>query len=416
MTRRFWYWCIALATLAALSLASWGSRPASAARSHASTITVGELYPFTGTKAELSAWGTHGDAAALHDVNSHKGVMGKQLSTTTADTAGDAVDAVPALRQLLTKNPAFIVGPFSLTIEAVIRDFGPAHVPDFMVGGTTQLDHMQYPYVFRTAPSDSDEVVAMAYYAVHRGLKRAAFVFDNSANTQGLVAPLRKSYQYQGGKVVSNVTIVPDQSSYRSEVTTAFANHPNVVFIAFDEQTATTFFSNVRELGHLNVPFIGEDVIESPGYAKAMGQPAASKLLLAAAGAPPGGTAYKHFLADYQAVYHTRQPLPLSYNMYDAVVIASLAMTDAKTTDPKVWVNKILDVSNPPGQKCSTYAACVALLKAGKKINYEGATGPDDFNKYHNVFGGFAISGFNKKDQLYQRAFVSAKQVGANHG
>jgi hypothetical protein len=69
-----------------------------------------------------------------------------------------------------------------------------------------------------------------------------------------------------------------------------------------------------------------------------------------------------------------------------------------------------------PGTMCYTYASCVALLKAGKKINYSGATGPEDFNSYHNTFSGFAVSGFTPADQLTQRAYVSPAQVQANAG
>jgi hypothetical protein len=72
--------------------------------------------------------------------------------------------------------------------------------------------------------------------------------------------------------------------------------------------------------------------------------------------------------------------LPLTPDVYDGVVFAALAMTAAKTT---VWINKVTYVSNPPGVKCYTYASCVRLLKPGKKINYEGASGPEDFNQYH---------------------------------
>jgi hypothetical protein len=32
----------------------------------------------------------------------------------------------------------------------------------------------------------------------------------------------------------------------------------------------------------------------------------------------------------------------------------------------------------------------VALIKAKKKINYEGASGSIDFNKFHNTFGPYA--------------------------
>ena len=44
-------------------------------------------------------------------------------------------------------------------------------------------------------------------------------------------------------------------------------------------------------------------------------------------------------------------------------------------------------VTNPPGTACYTYSSCLALLKAGKKINYEGASGDLDYNKYNNTFG-----------------------------
>jgi len=47
-------------------------------------------------------------------------------------------------------------------------------------------------------------------------------------------------------------------------------------------------------------------------------------------------------------------------------------------------------VTNPPGTKCYSYASCLSLLKAHKKINYEGASGSIDYNSYHNTFGPYA--------------------------
>lgn len=404
------------AALAACSSSTAGTGGGGGGSSSGGTITFGELLPFTGTKAELSSWAVHGDAAAVYDVNHNGGVMGKMLKSVSADDAGDSVDAVPALRKLLLSSPDFIVGPFSLTVMSVINEFDPNHVVDYVIGGTTQLDHMTEQYVYRTTASDSAEVVAMAYYAIHHGYTRAAYIFDNSANTQGLVQPLTASYTKQGGTVVANETLVPDQSSYSSEITAAFAKHPQVVFAAFDQQTATTVFSDMRQLGDLNVPVVGEDVLGSPGYAKAMGAPQSTKYLFSVSGASPGGTAYQHYLDDYDAVYHTKQILSSSYNMYDSVIISALAMTAAHSTDPKVWVSDITKVSNPPGTACDTYASCVALLKAGKKINYAGATGPEDFNTYHNTFSGFAVDGFNSADQLVQAAYVTPQQVQANAG
>jgi len=41
-----------------------------------------------------------------------------------------------------------------------------------------------------------------------------------------------------------------------------------------------------------------------------------------------------------------------------------------------------------------SYADGVAALKAGKKIDYVGATGLIVFNQFHNSTGGFEIAGW----------------------
>jgi branched-chain amino acid transport system substrate-binding protein len=47
-------------------------------------------------------------------------------------------------------------------------------------------------------------------------------------------------------------------------------------------------------------------------------------------------------------------------------------------------------VTNTPGTACYTYKTCLDLVKAGTKINYEGASGDLNYNKYNNVFGPYA--------------------------
>lgn len=402
------------AALASGSAAGSGSAVASGSSTPSGpALTVGELFPFTGAKAVLSTWGTHGVATGIYEINHNGGVLGHQLKSSTADDAADAVDALPALRKLFLNQPNFVVGPFSPTIMAVIKEFEPNKVVDFMIGGTTQLNDMTNPWVFRTTASDSTEAVAMAYYAIKQGYKKAALIFDNSANSQGFVAPLQQAYQKLGGTVVSNTVIVPGQSSYRSELVKAFSGAPQVVFSSFDTQTASTLWANAGQLGYLDTPWVGDDQASSDVYAKAFGPKAATKLV-SALPAAPSGQAYNHFVSDYSAVYPGKSPLPTTFNEYDAIVIAALAMTQAKSTDPSAWVKQITAVSNPPGQQCYDYASCLKLLNSGQKINFEGAGGNDDFNTNHNVFSGFEIQGFTSSNAPRQAGFVTAQEVQAN--
>ncbi len=331
--------------------------------SSANSVTMGEIFPFTGSKAELSGWGVHGVQAAIQEINKAGGVMGKKVKVISADDAADSVDALPALRKLLLSKPVAVIGPFSPTIEAVIHDFAPNDVADFALGGTAQLDDMSYPYVFRTFSSDSTEATAMAIHAITAGYKTASLIFDNSANSQGFVPPLEKAFTKLGGKVLSNQSIVPDQSSYRSELVKAFANHPQIVFASFDTQTASTLWSNAQQLGYLSVPWLGDDLMAGATYAKAFGARAGTNLF-AALPAPPAGAAYQQFLAAYHAAYPGATPLPSTYNIYDSVMIAALAMEKAKSTDPKSWIKDVELVANPPGTVCTDYATCSKLIKS----------------------------------------------------
>ncbi|OJU06961.1 MAG: hypothetical protein BGN83_21430 [Rhizobium sp. 63-7] len=47
--------------------------------------------------------------------------------------------------------------------------------------------------------------------------------------------------------------------------------------------------------------------------------------------------------------------------------------------------DNLVNVSGPEGEKVFSYADGVRELKAGKDIDYEGASGPIDFNEYGNV-------------------------------
>lgn len=356
----------------------------------------------TGKEAFVGEWFDHGVRAGIYAVNHGGGVLGGHpFKTKLEDTAGDPVDAVTALKTDLLSNPKVIFGPSSLSIEGVIREFDPLKLVDFMEGGTTQLDYMRYPYVFRVFPSDSELLAGEAYYGYHaKSCRSAALAYTSGSNAQAEVGPVTNAFEKLGGKVVSSVTLVAQQSSYLSEVAKLFNAKPQCVFFHMDPQTASTFFANVRQLGHMNVPFIGGDTAAATQMGKAIGFAYASKWVTGMGAPPAYSQAESAYLDAYDAVWHTRTSLPAAPAMYDAVVIAALAMDAAKSSTPSVWLNYIDKVSNPPGTDCYSYPSCLALLDQGKKINYQGASGNENFNKYHNVFTSFEVQQFSSSGSL----------------
>lgn len=85
---------------------------------------------------------------------------------------------------------------------------------------------------------------------------------------------------------------------------------------------------------------------------------------------------------------------------YDAVILIALAVVQAGT-DGSEHANHIVDVSGPPGTKCTSFAECRDLIEAGEGIDYDGVSGPQDFNgNGEPLVGSYAILEFGPDNRI----------------
>ena len=376
-----------LRTLLMLVLLAAGTLvPSAFAQGNLKVAVVG---PYSGFESFIGPDTLKGVQLAADLINQAGGVMGKKLDVSTGDTTGDAVDAVPAMQKVVNVNHVNgIIGPSSVTIQAALPFIKNLNIVDVMVGGTTALDHNQLPNLFRTTPSDSLMGVAMAYYAQQKGYKRAAVVFGTNASAQSLKAPVVDTFKKAGGTIVADVGISPGQSSYRSEILKVYAAKPDVVFFQLDPGTGGTYFKEVNQLEGSSVPYVGTDVTASADFVKAVGAQTADALITSIEGSSKGGNGAGAFFDAYQKKFGGK-PVELANYGYDAMNVMALAWQKAGTTSGSAVFQAMRDVSGAPGASCTTFADCSNLLKAGKAINYEGASGPVDFNANGNVAAGF---------------------------
>jgi branched-chain amino acid transport system substrate-binding protein len=92
--------------------------------------------------------------------------------------------------------------------------------------------------------------------------------------------------------------------------------------------------------------------------------------------APPSGE--PTFPARFEA-FAPGTPTIFSAHSYDCLMVEVLASLAAGSADPGEIAAQMNDVTRPPGEKCSLFADCLALLQAGQEIDYDGASGLLDF-------------------------------------
>ena len=92
----------------------------------------------------------------------------------------------------------------------------------------------------------------------------------------------------------------------------------------------------------------------------------------------------------FQALFDPNEipSLEFTAHIYDAVVTMALAALAAGSADPEAYVSEMENVTKG-GTKCRTYAVCASLLNGGGDIDYEGLSGPIDFDRYGDVTEGY---------------------------
>jgi ABC-type branched-subunit amino acid transport system substrate-binding protein len=381
---------VAAAAMLAAGCSSSHSSTSGSGGGGGGTIKFGVLAPFTGSTANFGKEFAAGAQVAAAEINASGGVLGKQVTILNGDTVGDPIDAVAALNKLVNVDKiSGIIGPQTPEIGAVKPIIDRHQIPDMFQGGSTDFDKNTDPYIWRAGPSDSQLGVAMALYAKSKGYTKAALVFSNEPSAQTLKPVVASTFQKIGGTIVSTVDVTLDQSSYRSEVARVIASNPQVIFTSEDNTTAAALFNDFKQANNLSIPFVGTDSTTGSDYVNAIGGPkVANKALVSLVGGSEpggGGTVFNTWYAKVLG----GQPIANSSYGYDAVIDLALAIQKAGTTSGPAVVAQLPNVSNPPGTAVSDWTTALAALKAGTKINYEGASGPMDFDKYHNVFGPF---------------------------
>jgi ABC-type branched-subunit amino acid transport system substrate-binding protein len=416
---------VATAAVLAVSVtaAACSSAPSGAVKN--TTLTVAAFNPFTGGDAAFGPEMMAGCLAAANSVNAAGGVLSNKVACSAVDTRGDPADAVTAAAKMLatTSHLFGVLGPSSDEADATAPLINAAKITMFADTGEASFDHTKLQYFWRMTPADDVLGYAMALYAKQKGYLRGAAIFGNDIGSQGIVPTLTKGYNAVGGQMVLNEKIALGQSSYQPEVEQIIAAKPQVIFTETSPQAASTILEELQQLGHL-IPVVGSDATVEAAWLQAVsgaiGKPALSKYFVGtipyAPASGPAWTVYnKYVLSTPGVVKPASQWSTDSYSMvdYDGVIVMALAAAAAKSTSPAVY-NKYIEAVTTASSTAVTvnsYAEGLAALKAGKKIDYVGATGIIAWDQYHNSTGGFEITGYQPNGNTPLVTTITADQI-----
>lgn len=349
----------------------------------AEEVKLGILIGFTGPIESLTpAMAAASEMAMKEATDSGKLLDGATVVSVRGDsTCGDSAAGTAAAERLVTadKVQGIIGGDCSGVTGAVLQNVAR---PNGMVmispsatspALTTAEDDGLF---FRTAPSDAREGEVMADTLVEKGIKSIALTYTNNDYGKGLAEAIANSFTAKGGTVTINAAHDDGKADYSSEVAALAAAGGDILVVAgyldqggkgiiqasLDTGAFSTFGLPGGMIGDSLPTAIGAGLNGSWGQIAGSDSAGAAKFEeMMKAGGFDGTSAY-------------------SPESYDAAALILLAMQAAKSTDPKVYKDKVMEIANGPadgsGEKIypGDIAKALELIAAGKAVDYEGAT------------------------------------------
>ncbi|MBI1729146.1 ABC transporter substrate-binding protein [Candidatus Acetothermia bacterium] len=248
--------------------------------------------------------------------------------------------------------------------------------------------------VWRTAPPDSLQGIVLADLAFNKkGYRKISIIARNDAYGEGLADSLRDNFTKLGGTVLNLSLYDTKATDYSAEIAAARAGSPEAIsLITFNE--GEQLLTQMVQAGVTNFDLFvdgNKDQDLMTRVAKAIGV----ALLKGKVGTAPA-TATTAGGAEFTAKYRARlneDPFVFTPHSFDAIAVTALAAARAKgqgqaITGANLAAN-LRSVANTPGTEYTIgqLGAALADAAAGKDINYQGVSGPVEFDSHGDPFG-----------------------------
>jgi len=368
-----------------------------AATPAAADIKIGSLGAITGPIVSLVKEINLAEQAAIAEINAAGGLLGEKAVLIEGDTGCSSQQAVDSANKLVNVEQVIgIAGALcsGATIPSASNVAVPAGVVMISPASTSpEITNLKdNDYLFRTAPSDAFQGGVLAKLVLSKGIKKVALSFINNDYGVGLANTFRKEYTAMGGTIAGDQVHEEKKQSYRSELASLSSGGADtLIILAMGEGSGMTIVRQSLESGFFKT-FVGADGMLTDKLVEAIGGDNLQGNMFGTTPTSKASAQLDKFKSMYGSGKSFKYGSPFTAQAYDAVMLIALAAQAAGSKDRTALRDNLRKVSNAPGEVVGPgdWAKAVALLKAGKDINYEGASGSHEFDSRGEVAGVFA--------------------------
>jgi len=368
-------------------------------------LKIGSLLPSTGDLASIGQPMIASVPLLVETVNACGGVNGEKVTLVAEDDQTKPEAGAAAMTKLAEVDKvAGVVGSFASSVSTAAVDIAARNKVMLISPGSTSPVFTERAkkgdfqgYWARTAPPDTYQAQALAKLAIEKGFKRVSTIVINNDYGVGFEQEFVKAFKALGGTVVNEAKPTrydPKATTFESEAAAAFGGKPQAVAAVLYAETGSLLLKSAYQQGLMKgVTVMLTDGVYSPEFPGQVGKSSDGKFILASAiGTVPGANGQS--LAEFTKLWEAKEKRPVSAfvpHSWDAAALLVLAAQAAKVNTGEGIKSKLREVANGPGIEVTDVCKGLELLRQGKDINYQGASGNVDIDENGDVVGSYDV-------------------------
>ncbi len=346
------------------------SEPVEATGQGDGTFTLARVLPESGFLDYLGAPMIGGVALAVADMNAAGGVLGSDVELLEFDSGTSGDITATNVNNALAQGADSIVGAASsgatLGVLATLNANGipncspSATSGDFNTTPTASL-------FFRTVPSDEFVAPIIANEIIADGnADNIVIVQLQDAYGDFIAAAVTDALSAQGVEPAMTIAYAPDETLFESQANEIAAANPSAILVVGFREASGLLNQLVEGRGLDPAIMYGADGVFSSQLDDLAEVSLDGMKLIGAA----GSNEFNQRLAESGVA-----DFLYGGQAYDCAILMGLWASAEGTDDSSQWdVQTLLDLTDG-GEKCTTFADCIAIIEAGGDVDYDGASG-----------------------------------------
>jgi branched-chain amino acid transport system substrate-binding protein len=348
-------------------------------------VVFGALPPLTGAGGPYGPAMLRAIQGVIEEANAAGGIRGRQIRVVAEDDQTNPDAGVRGARKLIdVDRVSAVMGTWASAVTTAVAPLcWENRVPLFTVSGADSITLLPHQgYIFRTQPNSRLQIETASGWLLGKGARRVFHLAAQSPFAQSSQDVMAEKFRAAGGQVSGFIIYERDKTNFRSEIDQLMRSRSDTVMLNGYLPDVTILLRELFRAGFDGRKFTFA-YAAPPSIFQSLPNEVTNGLITFQPSPDVDSNAFKRL----QSRFGNVEVDPYSAQTNDHATLAILAAAQAGDASGTAIRDNVRKISQGAGEKVDNVTDGLRAIAAGRPVNYEGASGPVEFDERGDIRG-----------------------------